>query len=692
MPPLRNNPSVSSIAKAFRCLCLCLAGLMMQASLFGNSGISVSEDFIASHHARMDGLFAELSDAYPEIHTAKQLWQSREYAKACETLLDYYANRPALPNDVLFGWNYKANPYHNPVYAEELAPDVTTLRFTIQGVTATQRLRADGEIDWQWRGPKNDPEWAWLLNRHAFFYILAKDWERTKDDAYPTLVSRWLSDWVINNPAPKRLSFSSSWRALEAARRITDSWPQVFEQWRHTPAFSAEARLLMLSSIPDHARVLRDHGSFWGGNHLVTEKTALAKLALVWPEFQEASAWFAYAADKIGAEILAQTYPDGSYKELTNHYQKIVLLNAQVFLVLLEYSGQLEKYDEVSDRITEMWRYFAGVALPAGYGPINNAADREHNMGLLAAIDEETPLISGITREEILEVYNEPPRTRLFPWAGQAVMRSRTGRDGLWAFFDVGPYGTAHQHDDRLHLSVAVRSTEVLTDGGRYTYQPGKWRDYFKGPRSHNIVLLDGAHSSQAPLAAKNAPLPVHQQYGAGWDYFSANAFFPHDVIGGRGRSEWRRSVLHLHDYGWLVIDDLLSYGAHEMETLWHFSPSTEAHLTPDGIRVDDAKGVTLLELTCASEPAADLSLVRGQEDPIVAGWNAPQYNMRLPAWELSAKMKLSRPTRIIWNIKTVEADGIVIPSDQSITWEKSSGDRIVFTLSAIGKPEITAE
>lgn len=680
---------MSLCATALRYLCLCLFGLLIQTPAIGSNGFIANDSFIDTHRTRLDQLFAALGDHNPDVRAAKRFWQAKKYATACNALLTYYANRDALPNDVLYGWNYRANPYHNPDNVRELAPDVTTLRFTIQGVTATQRLRADGGIDWQWRGPRDDPEWAWLLNRHAFFFILAKDWERTKSDAYAELVSQWVSDWVIQNPAPSRLSFSSAWRALEAARRMTDSWPQVFEQWRQTPAFSAEARLLMLCSIPDHARVLRDHGSFWGGNHLVTEKTALAKLALVWPEFQEAGAWFAYAADKISEELLAQTYPDGSYKELTNHYQKIVLLNAQAFLVLLEHSGQSEKYDKVKERITEMWRYFAGVALPPGYGPLNNASDREHNMGLLAGPDGVTPLVSGITREELLEVYNEPPRTRLFAWAGQAVMRSRTGRDGLWAFFDMGPYGTAHQHEDRLHLSVAVNGIEVLTDGGRYTYQPGKWRDYFKGPRSHNVVLLGGSHSTQGPLAAKNAPLPIFEQAGLGWDYFSANAFFAADGKSGRGKAEWRRSVLHLHDYGWVVVDDLISYGPREVETLWHFSPETEARLREKSIQVRDGNGTLLTELTYLGNAEQSYTLTYGGETP-VAGWYAPQYNTRLPAWELSAKQKINRPTRILWDIRMIHADGKVTCEDNIITWLKTDGEQVKFRLGKIGRSGLT--
>lgn len=649
----------------------------------------VGKTFIEQHHERLDSLFAALGGNEPAVSEAKALWQKNAYRDACEALLAYYRNRPTLPDEVLFGWNARANPLHNPNNVRDLAPEVVALRFTIQGVTAQQHLRADGNIDWNWRGPRDDPEWAWLLNRHAFFFVLAKEWESDPRPEYPELVSQWVSDWIAVHPAPTRLSFSSAWRALEAARRMTDAWPQVFEVWRSTPAFTAEARMLMLSSVPEHAVVLRDHGSFWGGNHLVTEKTALAKLALVWPEFREAPEWFDYAASRISEELLAQTYPDGAYKELTNHYQKVILLNAQTFLVLLEYSGRADAYLEVRERILEMWRYFAGVALPSGYGPLNNAADREHNMGLLATDDGITPLVSGITQAELLEVYNDPPRTRLFPWAGQAIMRSRTGRDGLWAFFEMGPYGTAHQHEDRLHLSVSVRGIEVLTDGGRYTYQPGKWRDYFKGSRSHNVVLLDGEPSEQGPLEAREAPLPIHKQKGDNWDYFSATADFPSSASKGRGKAQWRRGVLHLHDYGWIVIDDITAYGPREVETLWHFAPDAQVVRTQDGLQALDDRDLPLLTIKVLGDAKPDFTLLRGQESPQVAGWHAPQYNTRLPAWELTATYRTQRPLRIIWELRAAQATGTLRYEGGTLYWEQDGVDTTQFSPEAIGSPNL---
>ena len=39
-----------------------------------------------------------------------------------------------------------------------------------------------------------------------------------------------------------------------------------------------------------------------------------------------------------------------------------------------------------------------------------------------------------------------------------------------WAWFDAGPWGIAHQHNDKLHLSVSPFGRDVLVDTGRYNY------------------------------------------------------------------------------------------------------------------------------------------------------------------------------------------------------------------------------
>src|SRR5690606_15235854 len=94
----------------------------------------------------------------------------------------------------------------------------------------------------------------------------------------------------------------------------------------------------------------------------------------------------------------------------------------------------------------------------------------------------------------------------VYPWAGQLVMRSGYDVDAHWAFFDIGPWGTGHQHNDKLHLSVSAFGRDLLVDGGRFAYRGSladKFRRYAVGSASHNVVLIDGNGQDAGPRVAE---------------------------------------------------------------------------------------------------------------------------------------------------------------------------------------------
>ena len=77
-----------------------------------------------------------------------------------------------------------------------------------------------------------------------------------------------------------------------------NSWTEIFVSLQRCAAFSDAARILMLSTLPDHAHYLRNFHA-GTGNWLTMEMNGLAAIALTWPEFREASAWLDYATGRM---------------------------------------------------------------------------------------------------------------------------------------------------------------------------------------------------------------------------------------------------------------------------------------------------------------------------------------------------------------------------------------------------------
>lgn len=458
-----------------------------------------------------------------------------------------------------------------------------------------------------------------MLNRHLFLADLYHAFRETGDIRHIEVLEALWADWLSANPYPGRISFSASWRPLEVSRRLMHVWIGLF--FRLDEKLSPATRIAILCSLWEHGDKLYRFPSFWGGNHLITEKTALTLLASAFPEFRDAEKWRQKAVHGTIDQFRRQTYPDGAYMELTNHYQRVTLLNAQSFLEILKASGDPETAAEFQPLVESMWNYFIHLMRPDGTGPKNNASDLEWNRAI--AIES----ARGFQRHdwEYILSYGEdgipPSANRIwFPWSGKLIWRNNWHRDADWTFFHLGPRGTAHDHDDHLHLSIDVGGRPFLTDSGRYTYQPGRWRDFFKGPAAHNVLLLDGRGPRPRPRASRHPlPDPVSDRKPTA---VSGIATFLSNTARGHGPAHHRRHVAYHPSGFWIVVDMLQTVGPREVAIHWHFHPDVEMEQIKSG-----------LSLIASSAPTG-VTAFRGQEWPFIAGHYSPQYNERIPRWQ----------------------------------------------------------
>lgn len=521
--------------------------------------------------------------------------------------------------------------------------------FTLQGVQGVARRRPDGGLDWEYRGPRHDPEWAWFFNRHSYFVPLYKTYLRTHDDRYADYIFTTLDDWIMRHPTPGGLTFSAAWRPLEAARRILDSWTLVYLKLGNHPAFTPERRAHFLESIRAHGEQLRHHHALYG-NHLITEMLALAQLSLVFPRGPETDEWLRYSLEQLRQNYSDQVYPDGSYKELSSHYQRVVAIDYQHLLTLLETSGRNDLADTWRPQVRRLWAYFAAVMKPNGDNPLNNDSDQETVADLLRPYAPD--LIAG------------DPASRWLPYAGQAVFRSENQGSTQWAFFDVGPRGTEHDHTDRLHLSVSLGEYDFLVDNGRYTYKPGPWRDYFEGPSGHNVVLFNGTGSDQGPHQV-TAPETTGRFITAnGTELACGDTTFA--TAANPRAADWRRLVIHLEHHGWLVIDRLVTFAPANLTTLWHWAPDCD--VSPTGTSAQLARnGSAALGLRLvSSESAGRWQDVRGADQP-VQGWHSDRFNSKTPATCTLYDQQTTRPVTNVWLL----APGAEAPSALDVTFAR---------------------
>ena len=541
--------------------------------------------------------------------------------------------------------------------------------FTLQGVQGTARRRPStdgGGFDWNDRGPRNDIEWAWFFNRHDYFVPLTQAYLRTRDNRYADYIFSTLDDWLTQHPAPGRLTFSPAWRSLEAARRILNSWTIVYLQLGTHPAFTPELRARFLESIHAHGEQLRHHHAFYG-NHVITEMLALAQLSLVFPPTPESAEWLDYSLARLRREFDAQIYPDGAHAELSAHYQRIVAATCFHLSTLLTTAGRADLAASWQPQVNQLLGYFTAVMKPDGTLPLNNDSDIGSPLDLLRTPHTDA---TSLTADHA---------SRWLPYAGQAIFRGNDADTPLWAFFDLGPRGTDHDHADFLHLSVTLGSRDFLVDNGRYTYKPGPWRDYFAGPTAHNVLLLDGTGSAQGPQKVFRPDSTGHflstsdRELAYGDTTFS-NPFNPR-------AADWRRLVLHLKNQDWLiVVDRIVAFEPFSLTTLWHWHPDcTVTDAGPDTQLI--RHGPTALRLILVSSTPGAWELLHGATEPI-QGWHSDRFNFRTAAACTLYTQRITHPVINVWLIAPADDSPASAPAlrvafvaDNQLVIHVTSGD-----------------
>ncbi len=492
-------------------------------------------------------------------------------------------------------------------------------------------------------------------------------------------------DWILNNPYPGRENATLPWRGLEAYFRATH-WARGFYALQGEPGFTPATRLLMLTSLPDHAHYLRNFHKPTS-NWIVMEMNGLATVAACWPEFRESSQWMEYAAGQLTGQLAGQVYPDGAQHELTTSYHRVTVENFERFAATARFAGK-ELSPEFQRTIAGMWDYLAGTMQPDGHGLLNNDSDRDHTAPALRVK---------------ADVYNRPDwmyiatngaagtapgglPSRFYPWAGHMVMRNGWDANAHWAFFDIGPLGTGHYHYDKLHLSIAAGGRDLLVDGGRYTYVGGEWRKYFTHSASHNVLLVDGRGQAPSPKLG-SAPLDDRmvstERYDLAWGTFDSGYLDIGDDV------RHTRVVAYVRGRYWIVVDQVDVASAHRIEALWHFHPGC-AVTVADGIAASTDAGQTNLAIVPSGADEWSVSTVSGQETPEIQGWWSREYNVKEPATVAIYERQVTQPMVWAWLMvpygDTLEPASLVLeqPVPGRVTLEVEVGgvhDRMALTL-----------
>jgi len=618
-------------------LIVLLIPLILSAQIKWDSVQSV-DDACKAWPDRMDYIFRNINLTNEELQQVKQAYENNNTPEACKLLLRYYASKSDKRSEVV----------ELPVESKKTDPQADSIMqdiFTFQQVTGKVPRSGEGHLNWSFNGPQDDIEWAWALNRHYPVNSLLSFYDKTGNPSYITYIDRFIKDWILEStPYQAKKSSTALWRGLEVSFRVK-VWAKVFYDLMDSRYISDATRLLILSSLPDHAHYARHyHGQT---NWLTMEMSGLATFATSWPEFKSSGDYLDYSISAITESLKEQVYPDGVQTELTSHYHLTALSNFALFKDICE-KNRIALPPYFLAQIENMWNYLAYSIRPNGYGLLNNDGDLDYNRDRLlkqADVYKRDDWKYIVSNGEM----GSPPRklpSIVFPWAGQAIFRSGFDQDAHWSFFDIGPWGSGHQHNDKLHISVAAYGRDFLVDAGRFAYRGEiavKYRPYALGSQGHNVVLIDGKGQAKGDLLAEEElsasaySIQEKVSYARGsFDRFN----------GIDGRCEQTRTLYYQTGDFWIVVDQFSTDKPRKIETLWHWHPDCVVSVNGNKTFADNrGKGFLILPVT---KKEWTINLLKGEETGDMQGWYSREYN------QFTANFTSIYSTHIVDNDKIV--------------------------------------
>lgn len=574
------------------------------------------DDVCHQYPVEINKIFTNLNLDYPGLEKVKKAYHQGDINKACSYLLKYYKKSTSVAHLRL------KQPKPSK---ERVALGDTILKnvYVMQTVRGQVLYGKDGHRNWKYRGPNNDPEWSWLSNRHPQIDSLFHIYKRTGNKEYAQYIDLFLRDFIIESmPYPAKASATEIWRGLEVSFRAK-VWTKIFYGLINSEHLSSATKLLMLSSLPHHAHYNK-HFHKKKGNWLTMEISGLATIAASFPEFKHSNEWLDYAISEMEKSMNEQVYMDGVQTELTSHYHMAAL---ESFVELKKLCNNLgkqmpESYNKILEK---MYSYTAHTMRPDGASPLNNDSDRNDYRDFILRgaklFNREDWIYISTNGRQGKKPLNGP--SYFYPWAGHFTSRSDYDKNAHWSFFDMGPWGTGHEHSDKLHISVAAYGRDLLVDAGRFAYSGKlyeKYRAYGIGSQGHNLLLIDNMGQNPGPPSVASPILNNHYKIEDSFDYAS-DEFSDYRV---KGKVKHIRSMFYVRDEFWIIVDRVLTDQPREIKTLWHWHPSCKV-ITDNGITKSDNEFGNLA-IFPVSDQEFNIDLIKGQENPI-QGWYSAEYN-----------------------------------------------------------------
>lgn len=364
----------------------------------------------------------------------------------------------------------------------------------------------------------------WELNRHYQFACLAKSFYVTGNVEIIKEIETLFYDWNNKNCFLWGVEWTS---AMEIAIRVNS--------WIYTYCFLEKAckkyncnkneilRDLYHGIIVMTNYIVKHRAKYSSANnHLIVEMYAVGMAGL----FFDYKHWQKLAVDILTAELPRQNYSDGVNKEMSLHYQSLVMEVYGLLMLELRHNQikipciWLEYLSHMSEFLCDC-RGDYGETVVFGDNDEGKILDLtgqyfDHYLYVLNLMsivlpkkywesEEFNENLCWIVKPEILSSLKGKacyfsPEVKCYKEGGYTFLRGKGNK--VLIGIDHADLGfkslAAHGHADALSFQLFIEGEPIFVDPGTYNYHvPQNVRNEFRATENHNTVCIDGQNQGE---------------------------------------------------------------------------------------------------------------------------------------------------------------------------------------------------
>ena len=517
-----------------------------------------------------------------------------------------------------------------------------------------------------------DLKCLWEASRFQVAFLLARAGARDPSAPVGDLFWQLVEDWDRQN----KFGTSAQWVCGQEATFRLMSW--LFAACAFVDAPNAQAeryhRLSELAYLT--GRLIEDnivYARSQKNNHAISEAVGLWTLGLMFPELRRSARWRQWGRRVICDEVARQIQPDGSYVQHSLNYHRLMLDDLLWALQLGKLHG--DGLPEIRSLMGKALDWLLAMIEPSSgrvpnYGPNDGA--QVLPLSTCDYIDFRPVAQAAQFALRAPRAFPPGPWDEQMIWlcpeaggAGAEESRSATAKqrpqfeapDGgyyttsgarSWLFTRIHSYRDRPCQADMLHVDLWYGSVNVFRDGGSFQYyceQP--WQHFFESTAGHNTVEVDAQDQMERGPSFLWFRWTQAKRLAYAFSLDGRATFVAGEHYGYRplpGRMVHRRSILRIVD-SYVIVDDLLGAGSHELTLRWRLAPLEWRCETDVWQAVVEGQNIAV---SLTLPVGFRTELCRGVEGAHPEGWESLYYAERMPVPTLVVRGSGQLPVRLV--------------------------------------------